>query len=40
MVDENSKLEDFARPKHIFPILAKDGGILRRSGHTEASRAS
>ena len=37
MVDENSKPEDFARPGHIFPILAKDGGILRRSGHTEAS---
>ena len=37
MVDEYSKPEDFARPGHIFPILAKEGGVLRRSGHTEAS---
>ena len=37
MVDEHSKPEDFARPGHIFPILAKEGGVLRRSGHTEAS---
>ena len=37
MVDERSTPEDFARPGHIFPILAKEGGVLRRSGHTEAS---
>ena len=37
MVDEHSVPEDFARPGHIFPILAKEGGVLRRSGHTEAS---
>ena len=37
MVDEHSKPKDFARPGHIFPILAKEGGVLRRSGHTEAS---
>ena len=37
MVDENSGPSDFARPGHIFPIIAKDGGVLRRSGHTEAS---
>ena len=37
MVDENSSPSDFARPGHIFPIIAKDGGVLRRSGHTEAS---
>ena len=37
MVDEHSTPEDFARPGHIFPILAKEGGVLRRSGHTEAS---
>ena len=37
MVDEHSKPADFARPGHIFPILAKEGGVLRRSGHTEAS---
>ena len=37
LVDENSKGEDFARPGHIFPIIGKDGGVLRRAGHTEAS---
>ena len=37
MVDEKSIPSDFARPGHIFPIIAKDGGVLRRSGHTEAS---
>ena len=37
MVDKHSIPEDFARPGHIFPILAKEGGVLRRSGHTEAS---
>ncbi len=37
MVDKHSTPEDFARPGHIFPILAKEGGVLRRSGHTEAS---
>tara|TARA_A100001011_G_C14259857_1_gene821870 strand:- start:59 stop:1255 length:1197 start_codon:yes stop_codon:yes gene_type:complete len=37
MVDKHSNPEDFARPGHIFPILAKEGGVLRRSGHTEAS---
>ena len=37
MVDEKSSPSDFARPGHIFPIIAKDGGVLRRSGHTEAS---
>jgi 3,4-dihydroxy 2-butanone 4-phosphate synthase/GTP cyclohydrolase II len=29
--------EDLARPGHVFPIVAKDGGVLRRAGHTEAS---
>jgi 3,4-dihydroxy 2-butanone 4-phosphate synthase/GTP cyclohydrolase II len=29
--------EDFARPGHIFPLIAKDGGVLRRAGHTEAT---
>jgi 3,4-dihydroxy 2-butanone 4-phosphate synthase/GTP cyclohydrolase II len=37
LVDENSKGEDFARPGHIFPIIGKEGGVLRRAGHTEAS---
>ena len=28
---------DFVRPGHIFPLIAKDGGVLMRSGHTEAA---
>lgn len=31
------KSEDYARPGHIFPLIAKDGGVLRRTGHTEAA---
>lgn len=31
------KAEDFCRPGHIFPLVAKQGGVLRRTGHTEAS---
>ncbi len=34
--DPNSKANDFARPGHIFPLISKPGGVLRRSGHTEA----
>ncbi|MDX9753153.1 MAG: bifunctional 3,4-dihydroxy-2-butanone-4-phosphate synthase/GTP cyclohydrolase II [bacterium] len=36
LADKNAKPEDFARPGHIFPLLAKEGGTLRRAGHTEA----
>lgn len=32
-----SRAEDFARPGHIFPLIAKDGGVLIRDGHTEAA---
>ena len=32
----NSAAEDFIRPGHIFPLIARDGGVLARSGHTEA----
>jgi 3,4-dihydroxy 2-butanone 4-phosphate synthase/GTP cyclohydrolase II len=32
-----AKASDFARPGHIFPLRAKPGGVLRRTGHTEAS---
>jgi 3,4-dihydroxy 2-butanone 4-phosphate synthase / GTP cyclohydrolase II len=32
-----AKATDYARPGHIFPLIAKDGGVLRRAGHTEAS---
>lgn len=34
--DEKAKPEDFARPGHIFPLIARRGGVLKRAGHTEA----
>jgi 3,4-dihydroxy 2-butanone 4-phosphate synthase / GTP cyclohydrolase II len=37
LVDENTKPHDLARPGHIFPLIAKHGGVLRRTGHTEAA---
>ncbi|OBV30119.1 bifunctional 3,4-dihydroxy-2-butanone 4-phosphate synthase/GTP cyclohydrolase II [Helicobacter sp. CLO-3] len=37
MCNQASKPEDFVRPGHIFPLIAKDGGVLVRTGHTEAS---
>ena len=37
IVDKNTKPDDLARPGHIFPLIAKDGGVLRRTGHTEAA---
>jgi len=37
LVDEKSVPEDLGRPGHIFPLLALDGGVLTRAGHTEAS---
>lgn len=36
-VDPNSKPSDFVRPGHLFPLVAKEGGVLRRAGHTEAA---
>ncbi|MHC6178939.1 bifunctional 3,4-dihydroxy-2-butanone-4-phosphate synthase/GTP cyclohydrolase II [Clostridium sp. JNZ X4-2] len=36
-VDDNSRPEDFRRPGHMFPLLAKDYGVLERNGHTEAT---
>ena len=33
----NTKPDDFGRPGHIFPLRAKEGGVLRRTGHTEAA---
>ncbi len=36
LVDENTKPFDLGRPGHIFPLRAKNGGVLRRTGHTEA----
>ena len=35
--DPNAKPEDFVRPGHVFPIQAREGGVLRRAGHTEAA---
>ena len=37
LVDSNTKPFDLARPGHIFPLVAKQGGVLRRTGHTEAA---
>ncbi|CUU72187.1 bifunctional 3%2C4-dihydroxy-2-butanone 4-phosphate synthase/GTP cyclohydrolase II protein [Campylobacter hyointestinalis] len=37
LVDYNTKSEDFVRPGHIFPLIAKKGGVLERTGHTEGS---
>ncbi|MGO1243342.1 MAG: bifunctional 3,4-dihydroxy-2-butanone-4-phosphate synthase/GTP cyclohydrolase II [Sphingobacterium sp.] len=37
LIDPNIKPEELGRPGHIFPLIAKDGGVLRRTGHTEAS---
>ena len=36
-VDENSVPSDFRRPGHMFPLIAKKGGVLVRNGHTEAT---
>ncbi len=37
LCDSNTKPEDLGRPGHIFPLKAKDKGVLRRTGHTEAA---
>ncbi len=37
LVDPNIKPHELARPGHIFPLIAKQGGVLRRTGHTEAA---
>ena len=37
VVDPDAKAEDFRRPGHMFPLLAKPNGVLERSGHTEAT---
>ncbi len=36
-VEEGAKPEDFRRPGHMFPLEARDGGVLKRTGHTEAT---
>ena len=37
IVNSKTKSTDLARPGHIFPLIAKEGGVLRRTGHTEAA---
>lgn len=37
IMDPNAKPADFRRPGHMFPLIAKKGGVLRRAGHTEAA---
>lgn len=37
VLDPDSKPSDFVRPGHVFPLVAKEGGVLRRAGHTEAT---
>jgi 3,4-dihydroxy 2-butanone 4-phosphate synthase/GTP cyclohydrolase II len=37
IIDPTSKPTDFVRPGHLFPLVAKEGGVLRRAGHTEAA---
>ncbi|MGM0562499.1 MAG: 3,4-dihydroxy-2-butanone-4-phosphate synthase [Pseudomonadota bacterium] len=36
-IDPSSTAEDIATPGHVFPLLARDGGVLERTGHTEAA---
>ena len=37
LIDPSTKAQDLRRPGHIFPLIAKPGGVLRRTGHTEAA---
>ena len=37
LVDQKTKSNDFSKPGHIFPLIGKEGGVLRRTGHTEAA---
>jgi 3,4-dihydroxy 2-butanone 4-phosphate synthase/GTP cyclohydrolase II len=37
IINPASRASDFVRPGHLFPLVAKEGGVLRRAGHTEAS---
>ncbi len=37
LIEETTRPDDLARPGHIFPLIARDGGVLRRAGHTEAT---
>src|SRR6059058_3252324 len=37
IIDPETKPGDLVRPGHLFPLVAKEGGVLRRAGHTEAT---
>ncbi len=37
LTDKNTKPHDLSRPGHVFPLKAREGGVLRRTGHTEAA---
>ena len=37
LIDHETKAHQFSKPGHVFPLIAKDGGVLRRTGHTEAA---
>jgi 3,4-dihydroxy 2-butanone 4-phosphate synthase/GTP cyclohydrolase II len=37
LANPNAAAEDFVRPGHVFPLIARDGGVLMRTGHTEAA---
>ena len=37
LVEDDAKAEDFRRPGHMFPLEARDGGVFKRNGHTEAT---
>ena len=37
LIEENAEPDDFRRPGHIFPLRAREGGVLKRTGHTEAA---
>lgn len=37
LINKESKATDFKRPGHVFPLIARDGGVLHRRGHTEAA---
>ena len=37
MIDKKTRAVELTRPGHVFPLIAKEGGVLRRTGHTEAA---
>ena len=37
LVDKKTRPHDISKPGHVFPLIAKEGGVLRRTGHTEAA---